>query len=72
VGALTVQIARLVSTLHGGISRGKFFSKGPLKQAHGGAERRAARVRSASLSVKQKAGFRAHSAVRNFARPGCG
>ena len=72
VGALTVQIARLVSTLHGGISRGKFFSKVPLKQAHGGAERRAARVRSASLSVKQKAGFRGQSTVRNFARPGCG
>lgn len=72
VGALTVQIARLVSTLHGGISRGKFFSKVPLKQAHGGAERRAARVRSTSLSVKRVAAFRAHSAVRNFARTGCG
>jgi hypothetical protein len=72
VRALTMQIARLVRTLHGGISRGKFFSKVPLKQAHGGAERRAARVRSTSLSVKRVAAFRRRSGVRNFARPGCG
>ena len=72
VRALTMQIARLVRTLHGGISRGKFFSKVPLKQAHGGAERRAARVRSTSLSVKRVAAFRRRSGVRNFARLGCG
>jgi hypothetical protein len=72
VRALSMQIARLVRTLHGGISRGKFFSKVPLKQAHGGAERRAARVRSTSLSVKRVAAFRRRSGVRNFARPGCG
>ena len=70
--ALAMQIARLVRTLHGGISRGNFFSKVPLKQAHGGAERRAARVRSTYLSVKRVAAFRRQSAVRNFARPGCG
>jgi hypothetical protein len=72
VSALAMQIARLVSTLHSGLSRGKFFSKVPLKQAHGGAERRAARVRSTHRSVKRNAAFRRHSAVRNFARPGCG
>ena len=72
VRALTMQIARLVRTLHGGISRGKIFSKVPLKQAHGGAERRAARVRSTYLSVKRAAAFRRPSVVRNFALPGCG
>jgi hypothetical protein len=71
VSALTMQIARLICTLHGG-ARGKFASKVPLKQAHGGAERRAARVRSAPPSVKRKAAIRRPSAVRNFARPGCG
>ena len=71
VCALTMQIARLVSTLHGG-ARGKFLSKVPLKQAHGGAERRAARVRSAHRSVKRNAAFRRQSAVRKIARSGCG
>ena len=59
VSALTMQIARLVSTLHAGSRAGKLSRKIALKQAHAGAERRAARVRSASLSVKREAAFRA-------------
>lgn len=47
VRAFTMQVARLVSTLHAGSRR-----KAALKQTHGGGKRRAARVRSDSRSVK--------------------
>ena len=47
VSTLTVNFARLISTLHGGLER-----KGALKQVHAGARRGAARVRTTPLSVK--------------------
>ena len=49
VGALTVNFARLISTLHGGLK-----GKGALKQVHAGARRGAARVRTTPLSVKRE------------------
>jgi hypothetical protein len=48
VGTLTVNFARLISTLHAGISTGK----GALKQVHARALRGAARVRTTPDSVK--------------------
>jgi hypothetical protein len=63
VGTLTMYIAWLVGTLHCGLSSGDaFFRKGQLlkvarKQAHAGAKRRAARVRSAFRSVKRGTPF---------------
>ena len=56
VSALTVQIARLVSTLHAG-SRQEICAK----TSTWWAERRAARVRSALCSVKHKAAAHRHS-----------
>ena len=53
VSALTVQVARLVCTLHAGDRRIKLARKGAPKQAHGGRKRRAGRVRSDSGSVKR-------------------
>lgn len=48
VSALTVNFARLISTLHaGGLDR-----KGALKQVHAGARRGAARVRTTPSCVK--------------------
>jgi hypothetical protein len=62
VSALTMQVAGLVGTLHCWLSllSSDFFggwatAKVASKQAHAGAERRAARVRSDSRSVKRKA-----------------
>jgi hypothetical protein len=56
VSALTVQIARLVCTLHAGDRSVRLSRKGAPKQAHGGRKRRAARVRSAPRSVKREEG----------------
>jgi hypothetical protein len=56
VSALTVQIARLVCTLHAGDRLVRLAWKSAPKQAHGGRKRRAARVRSASCSVKRAEG----------------
>lgn len=53
VSALTVQIAGLVGTLHAGSRRNNWLRKFAPKQAHGGRKERAARVRSASCSVKR-------------------
>jgi hypothetical protein len=61
VSALTMQVAGLVSTLHNALAASVRDSFNParatakvaLKQAHAGAERRAARVRSESGSVKR-------------------
>jgi hypothetical protein len=65
VSALTMQVAGLVGTLHCWLSllSSDFFggwatAKVASKQAHAGAERRAARVRSDSRSVKRKASAR--------------
>jgi hypothetical protein len=62
VDALTMQVAGLISTLHCWLSllssdffQGWATAKVASKQAHAGAERRAARVRSDSRSVKRKA-----------------
>ena len=55
VGALTVNFARLVSTLHAGISTMSKRLLGPefaLKQVHAGARRGAARLRTTPRSVK--------------------
>ena len=56
VSALTVQIARLVCTLHAGDRLVRLAWKVAPKQAHGGRKRRAARVRSEYSSVKRAAG----------------
>ena len=53
VSALTVQVARLVCTLHAGGRLVRLAWKSAPKQAHGGRKERAARVRSASCSVKR-------------------
>src|SRR5512134_2513870 len=52
VGTLTVNFARLISTLHAGISTNR-DRKGALKQVHAGARRGAARVRTTPLTVKR-------------------
>lgn len=74
--ALTMQIARLVGTLHCGLSLlssdKKQLTKVALKQAHAGAKRRAARVRSAPCSVKRGAARRQRAIVGKIARAGCG
>jgi hypothetical protein len=56
VSALTVQVARLVCTLHACDRLVSLARKGAPKQAHGGRKRRAARVRSDSRSVKRGPG----------------
>ena len=53
VSALTVQVARLVCTLHAGGRLVRLAWKSAPKQAHGERKERAARVRSASCSVKR-------------------
>lgn len=72
VSALTVQIARLVGTLHAGSRRESATDESCVKTSTCWAERRAARVRSASRSVKREAARFSDRRVRKIARQGCG
>src|ERR687897_1489706 len=72
VRALSMQVARLVRTLHGGISRGRFFLESSAKTSTWWGGTKGGKGTQHFPECQACSGLRRPAAVRNFARPGCG